>query len=159
MYLNPFLIKSFRFNWCHLESSLLQIFLRMYTYFFDFQLWMCGGQMENIPCSRVGHVYRRNVPYTYDKPNAVLVNFKRVAEVWMDDFKEFLYQRRPEIRDVNPGDISGRKQIREKLKCKSFTWFLNNVANDTVRTRYEPDRGYGQVSIIVFLFISLMADV
>ena len=67
------------------------------------QLWMCGGMMLNMPCSRVGHVYRRNVPYTYDKPNAVLINFKRVAEVWMGDFKEFLYQRRPEIRHQKHG--------------------------------------------------------
>lgn len=27
------------------------------------QVWMCGGVMEDIPCSRVGHIYRKYVPY------------------------------------------------------------------------------------------------
>lgn len=45
--------------------------------------------MLNLPCSRVGHVYRRNVPYSYNKPFAVLINFKRVAEVWMDGSRSF----------------------------------------------------------------------
>lgn len=114
-------------------------------YEISFKLWMCGGQMLNIPCSRVGHVYRRNVPYTYDKPNAVLINFKRVAEVWMGDFKEFLYQKRPEIRHQKHGSIVERMEIRDRNKCKDFKWYLLNVANDTIRTKYEYDRGEGEV--------------
>lgn len=27
------------------------------------QVWMCGGRMEDTPCSRVGHIYRKYVPY------------------------------------------------------------------------------------------------
>lgn len=27
------------------------------------EVWMCGGRMEDIPCSRVGHIYRKYVPY------------------------------------------------------------------------------------------------
>lgn len=103
--------------------------------------------MANMPCSRVGHVYRRNVPYTYPKPDAVVINFRRVAEVWMDDYKEWLYERRPELRKVrNFGDISDRLALRKRLKCHSFKWYMKNVLNDTVRQNYEPLRGSGLVS-------------
>ncbi|CAB4023784.1 Polypeptide N-acetylgalactosaminyltransferase 1, partial [Paramuricea clavata] len=111
-----------------------------------FKIWMCGGKMANIPCSRVGHVYRKNVPYSYPKPNAVVINFRRVAEVWMDDYKEWLYERRPELKEVKDyGDISDRIAIRKRLKCRSFKWYMQNVLNDTVRQNYEPLRGSGLI--------------
>lgn len=33
------------------------------SFLLPLQVWMCGGRMEDIPCSRVGHIYRKYVPY------------------------------------------------------------------------------------------------
>ncbi|KAI4465254.1 n-acetylgalactosaminyltransferase [Holotrichia oblita] len=54
----------------------------------SFRLWMCGGKLELIPCSRVGHVFRQRRPYgAPDGQDTMLYNSLRVAHVWMDDYK------------------------------------------------------------------------
>ncbi|KAK7926200.1 hypothetical protein WMY93_008510 [Mugilogobius chulae] len=42
-------------------------------------------------------------------------NLKRVAEVWMDEYAEFVYQRRPEYRHLSAGDMAAQKELRAKL--------------------------------------------
>ena len=51
------------------------------------------------PCSRVGHIYRKFNPFSYTGRIPYLANnYKRVAEVWMDEFKEFIYDKQPSLR-------------------------------------------------------------
>lgn len=58
-------------------------------------------------------------------------NYKRVAEVWMDDYKRFIYSRDPERYErVDAGDLSFQRSIKTKLNCKPFKHFIENVAPD-----------------------------
>jgi len=55
----------------------------------------------------------------------------------MDDYKEYLYQRRPHYRSIDPGDLTAQLAIREKLNCKPFSWFMKEVAFDLTK-KYPP---------------------
>ncbi|KAJ9590680.1 hypothetical protein L9F63_016196, partial [Diploptera punctata] len=103
----------------------------------SFKIWQCGGSIEWVPCSRVGHVYRGFMPYNFGKlaqkkkGPLVTINYKRVIETWFDDkFKEYFYTREPLARYLDMGDISEQLALKKKLNCKSFEWFMENVASD-----------------------------
>lgn len=61
--------------------------------FWHFQIWQCGGTLEIVTCSHVGHVFRKATPYTFPGGTGQIINKnnRRLAEVWMDEFKNFFY--------------------------------------------------------------------
>uniref|UniRef100_A0A8D8UD27 Polypeptide N-acetylgalactosaminyltransferase n=1 Tax=Cacopsylla melanoneura TaxID=428564 RepID=A0A8D8UD27_9HEMI len=103
----------------------------------SFKIWLCGGSIEWVPCSRIGHVYRSFMPYNFgklaDKVKGPLItyNYKRVIETWFDEkHKAYFYTREPLAMFLDMGDISDQVALKNKLKCNDFSWFMKHVAYD-----------------------------
>lgn len=94
-----------------------------------FRVWQCGGKLEVIPCSRVGHVFREFHPYKFPhNKDTHGINTARMAKVWMDKYSDLLFLFKENYKN-NPiiGDLTHRQQLRKKLRCKPFSWFLKTV--------------------------------
>ncbi|XP_061592200.1 polypeptide N-acetylgalactosaminyltransferase 6 [Cololabis saira] len=111
----------------------------------SFRVWQCGGQLEIIPCSVVGHVFRTKSPHTFPKGTEVITrNQVRLAEVWMDDYKKIFYRRNKNAAimasENRYGDISDRLKLREGLHCKNFTWYLDTIYPEIFMPDLAPEK-------------------
>jgi polypeptide N-acetylgalactosaminyltransferase len=88
--------------------------------------WRCGGRIEVVPCSRIGHVFRARNPYIVH-PTMVVKNQKRAALVWLDEHLEDFYREAPMARHLDAGNIEERLELKRKLRCKSMDWYVENV--------------------------------
>ena len=114
---------------------------------------MCGGTLEFLPCSHVGHIFRVKSPYQWGETNSTLRrNLVRLAEVWLDEYAQYYYDRvGPDKGDF--GNISERVKLREDLGCRSFNWYVENIYPEL---KIPGDSAaHGEVSCVIFLAAQL----
>jgi len=73
----------------------------------------------------------------------------RVVEVWLDpEYREYFYTREPTVRGYPIGDVSKQVAFKKQHKCRSFKWFLENVAYEVLEKfpPPPPNIGWGEVS-------------
>ncbi|XP_055869385.1 polypeptide N-acetylgalactosaminyltransferase 1-like [Biomphalaria glabrata] len=97
----------------------------------SFKAWMCGGSLLITTCSHVAHLKR--TPQNVDLERALL-NSARVAEVWMDQYKQYFHEKSAfKYTQFNHKNIESRIELRNSLECKSFFWFLDVVSPELLR--------------------------
>ncbi|KAH8332808.1 hypothetical protein KR074_011080 [Drosophila pseudoananassae] len=109
------------------------------------KLWLCGGQIEIVPCSRIGHIFRRfhafefpperdfTEPASPERSSAqstYLHNSKIIAESWLDEYKNMFYALKPAAKGIplNDTTIQELHQFRRERQCHRFQWYLWNVS-------------------------------
>ena len=95
----------------------------------SFRIWMCGGELLISPCSHVGHVFRKQTPYSFPggTNRIIFKNNRRLIDVWTDEYAKYFHKIVPDLNLVDAGDLSKRIELRKKLECKSFKWYLDNI--------------------------------
>lgn len=84
------------------------------------------------------HSFRGINPARKSAEDYVARNFKRISEVWLDEYKTLPYLLEPErYANVDAGDLTKALAIKNNLKCKPFRYFLQNVAPDMTNV-YPP---------------------
>lgn len=51
----------------------------------------------------------------------------------MDEYAEYVAKRRLYYESVDPGDISEQQQMRRRMQCKPFKWYMDEIAFDVMK--------------------------
>lgn len=112
----------------------------------SFRLWQCGGKLYIHPCSHVGHIFRDYHPYSFLGKDSHGMNTLRTALVWMDEYVRYFFLHRKDLKSkIHEIDVASRIELRKRLNCKSFRWYLENVYTEKKYIYDQDVVAYGTV--------------
>lgn len=89
--------------------------------------WQCGGHIVVVPCSRV-------LLPQLSKGSPDLLGYRRVIEAWMSrEYRRQIYKRRPDLKLIEPGDVSVIFNMKRELQCKGLDWYMAKVAKNVTK--------------------------
>jgi len=98
----------------------------------SFKTWRCGGRIEVVPCSRIGHLFRdpEHRPYPVDV-NRVVKNYDRLAQIWWKDHYSYFRRMKPESAGMKHKGLEKVQEsyarLEKSLNCKDHQWYMENV--------------------------------
>eukprot|EP01055_Gregarina_sp_Pseudo9_P005480 Gregarina_sp_Pseudo_9__5479@NODE_69_length_4603_cov_23_451358_g64_i0_p1_GENE_NODE_69_length_4603_cov_23_451358_g64_i0NODE_69_length_4603_cov_23_451358_g64_i0_p1_ORF_typecomplete_len750_score136_23Glycos_transf_2/PF00535_26/1_2e24Glyco_tranf_2_3/PF13641_6/1_2e21Glyco_transf_7C/PF02709_14/7_6e14Glyco_tranf_2_2/PF10111_9/4_1e12Ricin_B_lectin/PF00652_22/1_1e08Glyco_transf_21/PF13506_6/2_5e05CDtoxinA/PF03498_14/0_00097_NODE_69_length_4603_cov_23_451358_g64_i0782327 len=95
-----------------------------------FRTWMCGGRLECTPCAMTYHIYRKK-GHGYESPHEHIVrNRLRTARIWTDEYYSIAKIFVTNLANPDIGNLDEMIELKERLNCKDFQWFLNTIDKD-----------------------------
>eukprot|EP00927_Polykrikos_kofoidii_P001569 TRINITY_DN10598_c0_g2_i2.p1 TRINITY_DN10598_c0_g2~~TRINITY_DN10598_c0_g2_i2.p1 ORF type:complete len:592 (+),score=95.92 TRINITY_DN10598_c0_g2_i2:227-2002(+) len=102
--------------------------------------WLCGGEILRAKTSRIAHMWR------VDHDKRTLVRYKslsgdnlpRVAFAWFDEFVVKFRQWR-NLGNSKPPDVSNYDEVKKRLQCKPFAYFLHRFRKVYQKGNVLPD--------------------
>eukprot|EP00106_Octopus_bimaculoides_P009459 XP_014776901.1 PREDICTED: N-acetylgalactosaminyltransferase 7-like [Octopus bimaculoides] len=117
----------------------------------SFKIWQCGGSIKWVPCSHVARIHRSSMFLGASQDLSVLaMDYIRVVEVWLDnEHKRYFYARQPLMEEYPYLNITKQLEFKKEHNCKSFEWFLKNVAYEVLDyyPPQPPNKYWGQVML------------
>lgn len=100
----------------------------------SFKVWLCGGELVHVTCSRIGHITRSQPYLQENRLDIEMFNYKRVVKVWMDEYIAYVYDNYPSMKKMKVGNLI-RQQKERRKHCKPFSWFMDNIWPELFRYR------------------------
>ncbi|KAI0228350.1 putative polypeptide N-acetylgalactosaminyltransferase 9, partial [Lamellibrachia satsuma] len=96
--------------------------------------WMFGGQVVKVPCSHMAHLEKEGYrDYRSKWYWNTMANFRRVVDLWGDNYTEVFFDYLPDVKKVGAQNITKRLYLKAKA-VHNLHWVLTNVYPELMST-------------------------
>ncbi|KAK2193683.1 hypothetical protein NP493_8g05002 [Ridgeia piscesae] len=98
------------------------------------RVWLFGGRIVKVPCSRMAHLEKEGYrDYRNNWHWQTMANFRRVVDLWGDDYKQTFFDFVPDIEKVGAQDVTKRLYLKKKAK-HDLSWYIKHIYPELLET-------------------------